>query len=222
MSRQSSWSPLSLLLAGLVVIIILVAGPDTSTRAVQSSRETYPAPALTQTAAASQTAAAGSPSAYPGPGTASPTATRASGTITPTAKVTQTAKPLASATATSVIFPTEITLPTPASEEPEATSTPAPTATPVSELTCAPGVPLEISGEGPPRAPFLLYFGQRAVSGGSVEPDGRFVIALIVGSERAGTYTVTVRVRGTSHVLRELTCSVPAVTPTPLPRRRLP
>ena len=220
MSRQSSWSPLSLLLAGLVVIIILVAGPDTSTRAVQSS--TYPAPALTQTAAASQTAAAASPSAYPGPGTASPTATRASGTVTPTAKGTQTATARATATATSVIFPTEITQPTPAFEEPEATSTPAPTATPVSELTCAPGVPLEISGEGPPRAPFLLYFGERAVSGGSVEPDGRFVIALIVSSERAGTYTVTVRVRGTSQVLRELTCSVPAVTPTPLPSRRLP
>ena len=220
MSRQSSWSPLSLLLAGLVVIIILVAGPDTSTRAVQSSKETYPPPALTQTAAALQTAAVGSPSAYPGPGTASPTATRAGGTLTPT-RGTQTATARASATATPVTFPTQITLPTAAFEEPEATSTPAPSETPVSELTCAPGVPLEISGEGPPRAPFLLYFGQRAVSGGSVEPDGRFVIALIVGSERAGTYTVTVRVRGTSRVLRQLTCSVPAVTPTPLPSRRL-
>jgi hypothetical protein len=42
-------------------------------------------------------------------------------------------------------------------------------------------------------------------------------LKLIVGQERAGEYNVTVRVRGTSQVLRQLTCSVPSVTPTPLP-----
>jgi hypothetical protein len=83
-------------------------------------------------------------------------------------------------------------------------------------------VPVEISGTGPPRAAYLLYFGQRAVSGGSVGPDGRFRITLVVGSERAGTYTVTVQVRGTKQVLRSFTCLVPEATPTPLPVRAVP
>jgi hypothetical protein len=47
--------------------------------------------------------------------------------------------------------------------------------------------------------------------------NGRFALKLIVGQERAGEYKVTVRVRGTSQVLRQVTCSVPNVTPTPLP-----
>jgi hypothetical protein len=87
-------------------------------------------------------------------------------------------------------------------------------------MTCFPGEPLVITGDGPPRAAFLLYFGERAVSGGSVTPAGRFSTRLVVGQERAGVYLVTVRVRGTSQVLREIACSVPDVTPTPLPRAR--
>jgi hypothetical protein len=78
-------------------------------------------------------------------------------------------------------------------------------------------VPIEIAGDGPPRAPLLLYFAERPVGGGSVAPNGRFALKLIVGQERAGEYMVTVRVRGTSRALRQITCAVPNVTPTPLP-----
>jgi len=112
---------------------------------------------------------------------------------------------------------TQTALANSSTETPGETSTLTLTPTPLGELQCPPGVPVEISGEGPPRAPYLLYFGDRVVSGGSVEPDGRFSISLIVGSERDGTYEVTVRVRGTPQVLRQLTCTVPPTTPTPLP-----
>lgn len=206
MSRQSSWSPISLLAAGLVVIVILLAGPDTRTAAVPSLDEHYPPPELTKTAVAAQAAAA----AYPGEKTDTPTVTGTLATATPTAGGTRTPTFAAG-------FPTE----TPSPDEPLAaqeTATPELTATPPGEVVCAPGVPVEISGEGPPRAPFLLYFGRRAVSGGSIDPNGRFTIALVVGRERAGVYIVTVQVRGTSQVLRQFTCAVPATTPTPLPR----
>lgn len=71
-----------------------------------------------------------------------------------------------------------------------------------------------------PAAHAACHFGQRAVGGGSASPNGDFALQPIVGQERAGDYQVTVRVRGTSQVLRELTCSVPATpVPTPLGRR---
>jgi hypothetical protein len=89
--------------------------------------------------------------------------------------------------------------------------------TPIDAFTCTPGVPVEIAGDGPPRAPLLLYFDERPVGGGSVALNGRFALKLIVGQERAGEYKVTVRVRGTSQPLHQVTCSVPNVTPTPLP-----
>jgi hypothetical protein len=74
-----------------------------------------------------------------------------------------------------------------------------------------------ITGQGPPRAAFLLYFGQRVVGGGSVSLNGGFSIPLVVGRERPGTYPVIVRVRGSEQVLRELTCEVPpAAPPTPI------
>jgi hypothetical protein len=73
---------------------------------------------------------------------------------------------------------------------------------------------VEITGEGPPHAAFLLYFGERVVSGGSVAEDGRFAIKLVVGRERPGPHIVAVRLRSGGDVLRELTCDVPA-PPTP-------
>jgi hypothetical protein len=83
-----------------------------------------------------------------------------------------------------------------------------------------PGVPIAIAGSGPPYAAFLLYFGERAVGGGSINATGRFLARLTIGQERAGIYSVTVRLRGTTRILREVTCSVPEVTPTPTPRAR--
>jgi len=110
--------------------------------------------------------------------------------------------------------------PTPIPEQQRLAPTETPTAIPDSALICFPGQPLVITGDGPARAAFLLYFGQRVVSGGSVSPSGRFATTLIVGRERAGVYPITVRVRGTTKVLLETSCAVPDVTPTLIPRAR--
>jgi hypothetical protein len=100
------------------------------------------------------------------------------------------------------------------------------TATPTSDLmgsyaVCVPNEPLLIRGEGPAFAPFLLYFDNRAVSGGSVGADGLFEISLIVGRERPGSYEVSVRLRENGEVLQQFECSVPP-TPTPTPIRGRP
>ncbi len=79
---------------------------------------------------------------------------------------------------------------------------------------------MQITGTGTPFAPILLYFGQRIVGGGSIDSDGRFSIPLVVGEERNGNYVVRVKVRGSPEIIRELTCTVPAITPTALPRLR--
>jgi hypothetical protein len=87
------------------------------------------------------------------------------------------------------------------------------TPTPSDELVCLPGVPLTISGSGPPRAPILLYFDQRVVGGGSISPAGEFALPLLVGRERPGEYMVVVRIRGTTDLLYEQVCVVPGAEP---------
>jgi hypothetical protein len=79
-------------------------------------------------------------------------------------------------------------------------------------VTCAPGTPITLTGNGPGRAAFLLYFGSRPVGGGSVNAAGQFKTTLVVGRERAGDYPVMVRVRGTPDVLLSFTCTVPTAT----------
>ncbi len=94
------------------------------------------------------------------------------------------------------------------------------TPTPANNLVCTPGEPVEIAGKGRQEAAFLPYFGKRPVSGGSVAEDGRFSITLVVGRERPGPHSVTVRLRSGGDVLRELTCDVPVpLTPTPMKGR---
>lgn len=95
------------------------------------------------------------------------------------------------------------------------------TPTLIGRLVCAPNQPVEITGSGPAYAAFLLYFGERAVSGGTVDAEGNFVITLIVGRERPGPHTVSVRLRGDGTQLRELICDVP-YPPTPTPMRGQP
>jgi len=211
MSRPNMAGPISVLVAGVAAIVLLLLGAGPRTWATPRAQTDYPA----QTAAA-QTATA---SAYPNPGsteqlTGTATLTETPGTATPsptgTIGVTRTAQPGAQTpAATGAAAPTAA----PSLEPPTET----PTATPANELSCAPGVPIEIAGRGPARAAYLIYFDERAVGGGSVEQDGTFVAKLVVGQERAGAYDVTVRVRGTQQVLRQVTCSVPETTPTPLP-----
>lgn len=244
MSRQQLTGPLSVVLAGIIVIILLLAGSSASASvALQHGTPTWtPCPEepanpvcedahdqATLTAEALTEAANGYPadtstsSAYPSPesGTSATTATSsvtttsqaetgtpATGTQTLSQTATQTSSPV---TTTRSATP----LATPAG--PEEPPTAEATATPADALTCTPGVPIEITGAGPPRAPLLMYFGDRPVGGGSVAPNGAFALQLTVGQERPGEYKVTVRVRGTSQALRQVTCSVPFLAPTPLP-----
>lgn len=236
MSRHNLSGPIGVLAAGLVVIVMLLVmpdiNPDATTRrqigangvAAEQNCPGYPnaqynyiptiCPTSTSTPTTSGTPATSTPTASKTPATGTPTVT---GTA---ALLTQTPSPSPTPT---ILFGGPVDE---ATETPEPTETATPTVTltptPSDQLLCAPGVPVEISGEGPPRAPFLLYFGNRAVSGGSVDPAGHFSIALTVGNERAGSYPVQVRLRGSSQVLRRLTCAVPVVTPTPMPDRRRP
>jgi hypothetical protein len=62
-------------------------------------------------------------------------------------------------------------------------------------LECRSGERIVITGVGPPRESFLLYFGRRAVSGGSVAPNGVYRIEMLIGPERPGEYPVSVRLR---------------------------
>lgn len=110
------------------------------------------------------------------------------------------------------------TQPAPIVEPQQVAPTETPTVIPDSALICYPGIPLVITGDGPAHAAFLLYFGQRVVSGGSVSSSGRFATSLIVGHERAGIYPISVRVRGTTQALLETNCVVPDITPTLVPR----
>jgi hypothetical protein len=239
MSRHNMTSPISVLLAGVIVIILLLASSGANTSAITLQRSatstwtpcndddndcidlqdnaTATAQSLTETAndyPPEDTSAAYPPSGDTSVVTGTTTVTTTSGTGTAAARGTPTpirgtptvaGSPNAGATSSA---PGDATQP----EEGTATASP----TPVDALTCAPGVPVEIAGDAPPRAPLLLYFAERPVGGGSVAPNGRFALKLIVGQERAGEYKVTVRVRGTSQVLRQVTCSVPNATPTPL------
>lgn len=246
MSRQQLTSPLSVVLAGIIVIILLLAGSSASANVrPQHGTPTWtPCPenppntacedahdAATMTAEALTEAANGYPadtstsSAYPSPetgtsattATASVTTTSQAGTGTATTVTgTQTLSRTVTQTGTPVTT-TRSATPLPTTAAPEQAPTDEATATPADALTCTPGVPIEITGEGPPRAPLLMYFGDRPVGGGSVAPNGAFALQLTVGQERPGEYKVIVRVRGTSQALRQVTCSVPFLAPTPLP-----
>jgi len=154
------------------------------------------------------------------PGAQTATSTMTPGVGTPTATPTptraSTSIPLAAPLAPTLIPPT----PTIEIDPQRLAPTETPTALPDSALICFPGQPLVITGGGPARAAFLLYFGQRVVSGGSVTPNGRFATTLVVGRERAGVYPITVRVRGSTKVLLATSCAVPNVAPTLVPRAR--
>ena len=246
MSRQSIHSPLSILLAGVIVIVVLLAGAGASTGAVtraQGSTPTWtPCPDdeedasldcldfrddLTTPAEAATDAATATPTdaAYPYPSPKTPTTTTRAGSVTPTTTAragaaTPTRTP-ANSGASATSTPRATIALTPFEQNGDATEIP-PTATPTPSdaITCPPGIPVPISGSGPAHAPLLLFFNQRAVAGGSAEADGSFALTLMIERERPGQYPVEVRVRGSVQVLRKLTCTVPNVTPTSQPLAR--
>jgi hypothetical protein len=232
MSRQKKAGTISALLIGLLVLSVCLASLGTRVSAIarlQSATVTpTPTPceddpadcadyatddaidAMTASADALTAAAAITPNAQ----TATTTTTAGVGTPTLTPTPTPT-----SLTAAATLAPSP-NQPTPTIEPQLLEPTETPTAIPDSALICFPGQPLVITGDGPARAAFLVYFGQRVVSGGSVTSSGRFATTLIIGRERAGVYSITVRVRGTAKLLLETSCVVPDVTPTFVPRAR--
>ena len=211
------------LLIPLVIICLgigtalFVTGRNTQVTAQQG----YPAPNVT-----ASPPSASPPSAYPPP--ASPTAGRtpiattavpptvppAPATTTPTMPTTPTAPPTIRPTLT--IAPPPTRAPTIA---PQFAQVAEATPTVPGALECVPGRLVLISGVAPPHAPLLISFGNRIVGGGSARASGDFALPLIPGMERAGTYEVTVRIRGTGQIVRSVTCTVPPTTPTPVPRR---
>lgn len=244
MSRQNLSSPLSVLLAGVIMIVLLMAGTSASTGAISRQQSSTPVwtpcpdddsdPALdcwdfreqltseaedtqfaiqdTQTAAA-EGLPTNDPDGYPydAPstptnGTSAPTAAAGVATATPTATLAPAGNN-AAPTATDDLAATDAGQ---AGQTPIVnTADGTPTPTPGESLVCPPGVPVLIHGSAPARAPLLLFFDQRPVGGGSAAPDGTFALKLTVGKERPGEYQVTVRVRGTSQVVRQIACTVP-------------
>jgi hypothetical protein len=224
MSWKNLTTPFIIIFVGVALIAAVLAAPGR--RSAAGSRELRAAPARQNQCGP-----------YPDPdacktSTTSPYPDPADETtpVTTTATITET-EPTTETQTTPVTPETATTQPTTEAIEPQALPTdPAPTEqtaeaetpepqaeatsdatpTPAGELTCVPGEAITITGYGPPRAAILLYFDQRIVGGGSIAPSGSFSIPMVVGKERPGTYIVTVRVRGSTEVLRELTCTVPA------------
>ncbi|HWQ13193.1 MAG TPA: hypothetical protein VNL77_10355 [Roseiflexaceae bacterium] len=210
MPRRGLWPPLAIIAAGLLLTMTVLARTDEppSARTMDGHR-----PARMQEAE--------TPYPYP-----SPEATAAATTAPATPQTPATPAPAVGTPATAAPPPVVSALPTASTPEPAAQTmvpTEPPLPTPQVKLSgtvpCTPGETITVRGEGPPRAPILLFFGQRTVGGGSAGPDGAFTLPLIVGMERAGEYVVSARVRGSEQVLLEFICSVPPVTPTPLPGR---
>ena len=206
MQRYNFLTPISVLIAGLVIIGMLFIGPsvspDAATRPVDDVMQAYPPEDRVDNQ---------QDDPYPGNQTSTPATETAE---TETREPAQTRVPDSEEPTTETASPTPEptaarTNPTSAPDEPTEIPDVTVTPTPSNELTCVPGQPVDIIGEGPPRSGFLLYFDERVVSGGSIEPDGTFAISVIVGDEQEGTYPVVVRERGTFRDLLELTCIVP-------------
>lgn len=207
MQSRSFRVPLVILAIGIAFTISTLARTEGRPPPVRMQATSYP-PSITPTT-----------SSYP---LSSPTAAAPGGATRTTSPTARTATPRGASTPTLTRI-AEGT-PTERAQILEPTVAPSPTPTATLELSgnvvCVPGTEITIVGDGPPRAPILLYFGQRTVGGGSVRADGSFALPLTIGVERPGDHSVSVRVRGSGQALIEFTCSVPPVTPTPLPGRR--
>lgn len=200
MQQSSLRTPLCVLTLGLLVVGFLLIRP---TEQQVAHSQGYNAPA-TATSIPQATA-----TAQP---TAATTATRAVTQATATTVIATQTQPVPTA-----VIPTARPLPTTPPIQPTVASV-----KPTAELsnlsdavTCSAGIPVEIRGKAPPRAALLIYFGQRAVGGGSARADGSFTLTLNVGEERSGSYPVQVLVRGSWEQVATLTCVVPYLSPTP-------
>lgn len=221
MRRHSLFAPISVLVIGFIIIVLLFGTPwgysdAQSSLAYTAQEETATADAYVspEDISATNTAAAGPTSGTSATSTATRTTT--SGT-SPTSSSYATIAP----TATTLAFAATPTRPTEeATVQP--TDTPEPSPTPLADYQCVPGDQLAITGTGPAGSGVLLLFDDRIVGGGTVRPNGTFTLQLTVGDEEPGVYPVEVQVRGTEQQLLNKTCFVPAITPTPAPLSRGP
>ncbi len=195
MQPPSLRTPLGVLAIGLLVMALLLVRPAD-----------YPV-AHSQGYAAPATATPPPPTAVVQPTSAAVSSpTRA----VPTAVIETTVAP-------TVFVATQRPIPTrpPVQPTEELITTPSALEEVTNAITCTYGVPIEINGFAPPRAALLLYFGPRAVGGGSAAADGSFTLILNVGNERSGSYPVSVLVRGSWQEVAHTTCVVPYLSPTP-------
>jgi hypothetical protein len=223
MRRHSLFAPVSVLVIGMVIIVLLLGtrwgySDAQLSFAYTAAEETATADAYIspEDISATNTAAA-LPTSGSSTGTAATSVTTSTTTAgTPTSSAVATIAPTATTAArtaapTSTIAATRLP-----------TDTPEPSATPLADYQCVPGQQLTITGTGPAGAGVLLLFDDRVVGGGTVRPGGTFSLQLTVGDEEPGVYPVVVQVRGTQQELFSKTCFVPAITPTPAPFSRGP
>jgi hypothetical protein len=192
-NNQSLRTPVTILVIGLTISLFLnirhTGQPQVLAQGSYPASSSTPTPTATSTPTVLSTAVGTAAPFQPAP------------TITPLAtSLPATSTPVRAAPATA----------------PGATAAPAsiqPTALP-NAISCDPNQVVEISGQAPARAALLVYFADRVVGGGSARADGTFRLPIQVGNEKPGSYTVTVRVRGTWQQVAQVSCIVPALTPT--------
>lgn len=80
---------------------------------------------------------------------------------------------------------------------------------PLPEQWCIPGERINLQGTTEPFSELLLRWQDRAVGGGLSAADGTYRLALMVGPEQSGRYTVAIESRRDRQVVRELVCVVP-------------
>ncbi|GAB4109513.1 MAG: hypothetical protein Fur005_18780 [Roseiflexaceae bacterium] len=195
-NTQSLRTPVMILAIGLAISLFLNIRHAGQPQVL--AQGSYPASTATATATATTTSTPTVRSTTVG--TAAPF--QPAPTITPLAtSLPATATPVRAAPASA---PGATTAPTSAIQ---------PTAPP-NAISCDPNQMVEISGQAPARAALLVYFAERVIGGGSARADGSFRIPIQVGNEKPGSYTVTVRVRGTWQQVAQVSCIVPALTPT--------
>lgn len=164
-------------------------------------------------------------------------------TPTKTPKAQDNADPTNTPTVGTTPEETQTTPPeqTPTSTKTRVAQTPTLTNTPQPEedvRDCPGGIPVIIEGtKAPPEVALSLYFGRKrtgdrsrigtpekdfdivyqVVGGGISDSTGHFVLRLVVGKEKPGSYPVKIQVRGSKKVVYEFTCLVDIATPTPTP-----
>ncbi|MEI7770924.1 MAG: hypothetical protein WCI67_13080 [Chloroflexales bacterium] len=138
--------------------------------------------------------------------------------VAPTEPPTVTPTPTPTFTSTAAATSTPLATPTfRAAAHATPTATPAAVVprTEIAVIPCIPGDVIMIEGSTDPQVSLIVTFGDRPVGGGFTRNDGSYRIRLRIGDERPGIYPVQVQDRATRSVVQELSCQVPAFTPTP-------